>query len=191
MIALMVGVIFVQLDLPKAVKTPTSGVTAPAAGAAASRRHLVGFVSVFVCALTSGYASVYFEQILKADAKPAQDGFVPLRTDDEAAMASEVPAPISSTSGPKLSTLVVTNVYLSLYSALALPVVGLVRDGRAIPQTTGFTSLVWAVVILQALGGLIIALVIRWAASVPYVLAWHGPAHTATRTTSPRRLPSL
>lgn len=186
MLALAVGVALVQIDLPRAPRVvlavpedaelETRAIPRPPL----TRSHLLGLLSVIICAMTSGFASVYFEALLKRGqpVQPAkgdgvgdpEDG-VPLVSapDGEAehpvTVESEADARLETPAGPALSSLVVSNILLSAYSAVALPFVVVLGGGtlKFEELTRGFTPLVWLIVLMTAVGGLIIALVIRCA----------------------------
>ena len=191
MIALTIGVALVQIDLPRAPKAvialPEDAESEPIAVpvSPAVRSHLLGLLAVIVCAMTSGFASVYFEALLKrgppvrapGEANKAtrpedlEDG-VPLVSAPDGeprrsmALETDADARPDEPSGPALSSLVISNVLLSAYSAAALPFVIVLSGGslRIGDLTRGFGPLVWAIVLMTAIGGLVIALVIRCAA---------------------------
>ena len=104
-----------------------------------NQRPLVGFIAVVVSSLCSGFAGVYFEKILKG-----------------------------SGSGPGKS-IWLRNIQLGMFGSL-LGVIGMfVNDGAKIKQNGlffGYSKLVWLVVVMQAFGGLLVAMVVKYADNI-------------------------
>ena len=133
LVLLVVGAALVQLS------TLDSG-----AGIEKGENPLVGFLAVVASCFTSGFASIYFEWILKGkvndEPKPSYDVWV-------------------------------RNFQLATFGASSAAVGVFVSDGPHIAANggsllQGFTPLVWFVVGLQAFGGLIVALVIKYADTI-------------------------
>ncbi|GAB7364523.1 hypothetical protein MBLNU230_g5330t2 [Neophaeotheca triangularis] len=105
----------------------------------------IGLAAVLAACILSGLAGVYFEKILK-DPKGRRD----------------------STS--KEVSVWIRNVQLSFYSLWPALLVGvLVRDGEHISQTgffTGYNWVVWGAILLQATGGIVVALVVKHADNI-------------------------
>ena len=99
------------------------------------QNHILGLIAVIVSCLSSGFAGVYFEKMLKGS-----DASVWLR-----------------------------NVQLGIFGSMTALIGMWMKDGADI-QEKGFffayTPLVWAVIIQQAVGGLIVALVVRYADNI-------------------------
>lgn len=108
-----------------------------------------GLLSVFAACILSGIAGVYFEKIVKTTTPPKEK--VLYDTD------------------PK-TQLWIRNIQLSLFSVIlgCVFVLGL-QDGRAILDDGFFQNysiLTWIVILIQAGGGLIVALVVRYADNI-------------------------
>ena len=99
------------------------------------QNQLVGLVAVVISCLSSGFAGVYFEKMLKGS-----DASVWLR-----------------------------NVQLGIFGSMTAFIGMWMKDGAAI-QEKGFffayNPLVWMVISQQAVGGLIVALVVRYADNI-------------------------
>lgn len=98
----------------------------------------IGLLSVIVACLLSGLAGVYFEKILKD----------------------------SSTN----TSLWIRNVQLSFYSLFPALFIGVMfMDGADIARTgffTGYNWVVWTAIILQAFGGVVVAMVVNYADNI-------------------------
>jgi solute carrier family 35 (UDP-sugar transporter), member A1/2/3 len=103
----------------------------------ASMNKAVGLIAVIIACSTSGLAGVYFEKVLKDSNKV---------------------------------TLWVRNVQLSFYSLFPALFVGvLIKDGSAIAKDgffAGYNGVVWAAIVCQAVGGLLVALVVKYADNI-------------------------
>jgi UDP-galactose transporter len=97
----------------------------------------VGLIAVVIACTTSGLAGVYFEKVLKDSNKV---------------------------------TLWVRNVQLSFYSLFPALFIGVViKDGSQIAKVgffAGYNSVVWAAIASQAVGGLLVALVVNYADNI-------------------------
>ncbi|KAF2674279.1 nucleotide-sugar transporter [Microthyrium microscopicum] len=97
----------------------------------------IGLFAVITACATSGLAGVYFEKVLKNSAKV---------------------------------TLWVRNVQLSFYSLFPALFIGVIfKDGRAIQQAgffAGYNNVVWAAITCQAVGGLLVAMVVNYADNI-------------------------
>ncbi|KAI8879117.1 UDP-galactose transporter [Backusella circina FSU 941] len=119
-----------------------------------------GLLSVFTACILSGIAGVYFEKIVKAGpTKSKQD-------EDK----SPVEKPIHDQQQQVKVQLWIRNIQLSLFSVIlgSVFVLGL-QDGRVIVENGFFynyTWLTWIVILIQAGGGLIVGLVVRYADNI-------------------------
>jgi UDP-sugar transporter A1/2/3 len=107
------------------------------AHARATMNRTVGMVSVIIACATSGLAGVYFEKVLKDSAKV---------------------------------TLWVRNIQLSFYSLFPALFIGvMLKDGREISKLgffAGYNHVVVAAIASQSIGGLLVALVVRYADNI-------------------------
>ena len=105
------------------------------------KARFVGLVAVLCAACTSGFSGVYFEKILKGSQ----------------------------------TTLWVRNIQMGIPSIIIAYVTCLTKDYKAIVEGGGFlqgyTTIVWIVVLVQAAGGLIVAVVVKYADNVLKVFA--------------------
>ncbi|CAF4077385.1 unnamed protein product [Rotaria magnacalcarata] len=98
-------------------------------------QQFIGFGAVLSATLTSGFAGVYFEKILKT--------------------------------GP--TSVWVRNIQLAIFGTIFGLVIVFLFDARAVMDKgffQGYSTVVWIVIFLQAIGGLIIAAVIKYADNI-------------------------
>ena len=108
--------------------------SAPATTNSEEQNAWIGVIAVVISCLSSGFAGVYFESILKGSTQ----------------------------------SLWLRNVQLGIFGSLCAFIGMLLYDGLTI-RDVGFndcTPLVWSVISQQAVGGLILALVIRYADNI-------------------------
>lgn len=103
-----------------------------------ARTQVVGLMAVTIACILSGLAGIYFEKVLKK--------------------------------GSKNVSLWVCNIQLSFYSLFPAFFLGcLVQDYEHVTQKGfffGYTTIVWCVIFLQAAGGIIVALVVKYADNI-------------------------
>lgn len=102
----------------------------------ANKNRLVGFIAVLCAACTSGFSGVYFEKILKSSAK---------------------------------TSLWIRNIQMGLPSIIIAYLTVILHDYSTIKSKgffVGYNFLVWMVIIVQAVGGLIVAVVVKYADNV-------------------------
>lgn len=125
LVVLFVGVALVQLQSASAKPgTPSH-----------EQNRTIGLVAVIISCLSSGFAGVYFEMMLKGS-----NASVWLR-----------------------------NVQLGMFGSMTAIAGVLIKDGAQIYQEgvfVGYSALVWFVISQQAVGGLIVALVVRYADNI-------------------------
>lgn len=130
LVVLFMGVALVQLPSSSSPAKDLHG-----------QNHLLGLGAVIISCLSSGFAGVYFEMMLKGS-----NASVWLR-----------------------------NVQLGMFGSLTAVIGMLLKDGSAIFHHekgifagvfTGYSPLVWFVISQQAMGGLIVALVVRYADNI-------------------------
>ncbi|KAI8970187.1 nucleotide-sugar transporter-domain-containing protein [Mycotypha africana] len=168
----------------KAVEAVTTG----------NQSNLEGFIAVLAACLLSGLAGVYFEKILKAPASTPSHKPVPTEdwsSDDEEevkrAMITEKEdiddedEDASNNNGAgsnnnnnnnnsNNNAIWIRNIQMSIFSVLlGLVFVVMLQDGVTIAEKgffVNYTCLTWVVIFIQALGGLIVALVVKYADNI-------------------------
>lgn len=104
-------------------------------GDTSNQNYVVGLVAVVISCLSSGFAGVYFEKILKGSS----------------------------------ASVWVRNVQLGIFGT-ALGLLGLWwNDGAAVAERGflfGYTGMVWCVIFNQAFGGLLVAVVVKYADNI-------------------------
>jgi UDP-sugar transporter A1/2/3 len=127
LVMLFFGVLLVQLQI--------SEQEASGSKHSADSNALVGLIAVLASCITSGFAGVFFEKVLKQSQ----------------------------------ASIWTRNIQLSLFGSLTSFVVMITNDYSGI-ETNGFffgyTPLVWVVIFNQALGGLVVAAVVKYADSI-------------------------
>eukprot|EP01121_Diplochlamys_sp_Union-15-3_P012423 TRINITY_DN3715_c0_g4_i1.p1 TRINITY_DN3715_c0_g4~~TRINITY_DN3715_c0_g4_i1.p1 ORF type:complete len:349 (-),score=37.79 TRINITY_DN3715_c0_g4_i1:100-1146(-) len=127
MIMLMGGVALVQLSLDSDSDKSEEH--------KATHNSLLGVVAVLVSCLTSGFAGVYFEKILKGTAP----------------------------------SLWVRNIQLGVYGTIFGVIIMFINDADNLSRGgffQGYDTIVWLVILVQAVGGLIIAMVVKYADNI-------------------------
>jgi UDP-galactose transporter len=144
LVLLMVGVAIVQIPIgessddthKKAARDVQISSKVLATGHPEMNRSL-GLLAVIIACSTSGLAGVYFEKVLKDSTKV---------------------------------TLWVRNVQMSFYSIFPALFIGVVwKDGAEISKDgffAGYNSIVWAAIACQAIGGLLVAVVVNYADNI-------------------------
>jgi len=108
-----------------------------------NNNRLVGFTCVIFAACTSGFAGVYFERILKGG-------------------------------GSKAPTLWIRNIQMGLPSVIIAFLTVFLHDRAQVLEQgffSGYSPMVWTVILVQAVGGLIVAVVVKYADNVLKVFA--------------------
>ncbi|KAI8067671.1 nucleotide-sugar transporter-domain-containing protein [Gilbertella persicaria] len=169
---LTVGIALVVL--PKSASTAfiayitgNTTVTDTAVEGEGNQSNLHGFLAVLCACMLSGLAGVYFEKILKAPTpKPVpteewneEEGKRALQDEDnednETAASNQI---------------WIRNIQMSFFSVLlGLVFVVMLQDGATIAERgffVNYTPLTWIVIGIQALGGLIVALVVKYADNI-------------------------
>jgi len=108
----------------------------------------VGLVAVTIACFSSALAGVYFEKVLKKPTSVATEGGI-----------QKTKNPVS---------LWMRNIQMAFFSVIIAVINGIIATGpdSAKPFMHGFTKWVWAVVVLQAGGGMLVAAVIKYADNV-------------------------
>lgn len=135
---LMAGVNFVQLS------SMADKHSSPDHVASTDQRPLLGLFGVTVACLTSGFSGVWFELVLKT---PSFD-----HSGVDKALAKEF-------------AMWVRNIHLAMFALVAAVIGAFAKDGAQIAQggfLQGYTHITWATVILEASGGIIVAIVIKY-----------------------------
>ncbi|KAJ8011267.1 hypothetical protein DPEC_G00056380 [Dallia pectoralis] len=127
LLILMTGIAFVQW--------PTESPVGPSPEPVSAGSPVVGLIAVLIACLSSGFAGVYFERILKETKQCVW----------------------------------IRNIQLGLFGLLFGLFGVFVYDGKQVKESgffQGYNSLTWTVVALQALGGLVVATVIKYADNI-------------------------
>ncbi|KAI5480162.1 UDP-galactose transporter [Pseudohyphozyma bogoriensis] len=172
LLALTVGVATVQLDgIRSPSKSADSGLSDPK----------VGLAAILAACVSSGLAGAWFEYVLKSPSPPLPTSSTPGTPVTPSPSSPMINSPASTSSSrassrsrPQLRenspSLWARNLQLSVPSlCFSLSGVFLSPEWSQVARfglLDGFTPLVWAVVVNQALGGLLVAMVVREADSV-------------------------
>ncbi|GAA5960109.1 hypothetical protein JCM3765_002471 [Sporobolomyces pararoseus] len=160
---LTLGVIIVQLDKPSPSYRPRRRVEE-------EEDRIKGFGAIFLACISSGLAGSYFEKVLKSTSPPlttTTTGSPTLQKETRNKNKKGI-------STVKTSSLWIKNLQLSIPS-LVFASIGVYLSSTTTSTSTstsilhlwkGFTPLVWFVVLNQALGGLLVALVVRDSSSI-------------------------
>jgi len=103
--------------------------------------RFIGLIAVLCAACTSGFSGVYFEKILKGSPK---------------------------------TSLWVRNIQMGITAVIIALITVFVQDSATVSSKgflVGYSPLVWSVVVIQAVGGLIVAVVVKYADNVLKVFA--------------------
>lgn len=145
LVILMVGVAIVTVFSSKTVASPSSSKHVARdlkSSQSGTPEHppmnsAIGLMAVITACATSGLAGVYFEKVLKDSAKV---------------------------------TLWVRNVQMSFYSLFPALFIGCIfKDGQEIQRIgffAGYNNMVWAAITCQAVGGLLVAVVVNYADNI-------------------------
>ena len=98
--------------------------------------HFVGLVAVLISCFSSGFAGVFYEKQLKASAQPS---------------------------------IILRNLQLGVFSVLLAGLAVIQQDYHIVREKGlfyGFTPLVWTIVVIQAIGGLVVAATIKYADNI-------------------------
>lgn len=143
-----------------------------------NQSNLQGFVAVLTACMLSGLAGVYFEKILKAPApKPATVNSTANNTedwsDDDDENKKVVVQEDDNMDDESLAAgnqIWIRNIQMSFFSVLlGLVFVVMLQDGTTIVERgffVNYTPLTWTVIAIQAVGGLIVALVVKYADNI-------------------------
>ncbi|KAF7732361.1 hypothetical protein EC973_005257 [Apophysomyces ossiformis] len=139
-----------------------------------NQSNLQGFTAVLMACVLSGLAGVYFEKILKSPAKSssseAEDeeskNMMPMGDNDDEENDRNSPRPDETAQ----NQLWIRNIQMAFFSViLGLVFVVLLQDGATIAEKgffVNYTPLTWLVIAIQACGGLIVALVVKYADNI-------------------------
>ncbi|XP_059143168.1 UDP-N-acetylglucosamine transporter-like [Physella acuta] len=133
LVILFVGVAIVQMQPENSKKTAT----------ATEQSQIEGLIAVVISSFMSGFASVYFEKILKGSRQSVW----------------------------------IRNVQLGVLGSIMGAITMFVNDGEKLLENGffhGYDYVVWFVVCLQSLGGLLIAVVVKYADNILKVFATSG-----------------
>ncbi|KAI9483097.1 MAG: UDP-galactose transporter [Benjaminiella poitrasii] len=137
-----------------------------------NQSNIEGFIAVLAACMLSGLAGVYFEKILKAPtSKPVPTGDWSDNEDDQENKREMVKVEEEIDEDQSGSNQVwIRNIQMSFFSVLlGLVFVVMLQDGTTIVERgffVNYTPLTWTVILIQALGGLIVALVVKYADNI-------------------------
>ncbi|KAG2204710.1 hypothetical protein INT47_012006 [Mucor saturninus] len=132
-----------------------------------NQSNLHGFIAVLTACFLSGLAGVYFEKILKAPASTHK----PVPTSEEDADETKKMQEEDMDDELAASNQIwIRNIQMSFFSVvLGLVFVVMLQDGVTIVERgffVNYDALTWTVIGIQALGGLIVALVVKYADNI-------------------------
>lgn len=131
-----------------------------------NQSNLHGFVAVLTACLLSGLAGVYFEKILKAPTSTHK----PIPTEEDADENKKMQEEDVDDELAASNQIWIRNIQMSFFSViLGLVFVVMLQDGVTIAERGFFVNyniLTWTVIGIQALGGLIVALVVKYADNI-------------------------
>ncbi|KAI8388465.1 UDP-galactose transporter [Radiomyces spectabilis] len=139
-----------------------------------NQSNMEGFMAVLMACVLSGLAGVYFEKILKAPVKQPNAGDEESKAmmkdeDNDSLRSPQGHSPQEDTTAAQ-SQLWIRNIQMSFFSVLlGLIFVVLMQDGATIAEKgffVNYTCLTWVVILIQAFGGLIVALVVKYADNI-------------------------
>ncbi|GAA5809428.1 hypothetical protein MFLAVUS_002836 [Mucor flavus] len=138
------------------------------ASVSGNQSNLHGFLAVLAACLLSGLAGVYFEKILKSAPTSSTHKQVPTTDDEEENKKSD-----EDELDDELvvsNQIWIRNIQMSFFSVvLGLVFVVMLQDGAKIVERGFFVNynvLTWTVIGIQAFGGLIVALVVKYADNI-------------------------
>ncbi|KAG0164760.1 hypothetical protein DFQ28_004106 [Apophysomyces sp. BC1034] len=137
-----------------------------------NQSNVQGFTAVLLACVLSGLAGVYFEKILKTPTKPVamenedEESKNMMTMGDSGAENERMPRPDDMAQ----NQLWIRNIQMAFFSViLGLVFVVLLQDGATIAEKgffVNYTALTWLVIAIQACGGLIVALVVKYADNI-------------------------
>lgn len=163
-VALMAGIVLVQLNEAPATSTRPS-----ATADAAPRRVLLGLGAVVLAAISSAFASVYFEGLLKGKGGKSNGGGAEAGLSGgggKAALLQQQAGSIWARNIHLSAWTVPLNLLLAMASSASAS--GAASDVLLDPLR-GFEPTTWGVVVVNGLGGLLVAAVIKYADNI-----WKG-----------------
>ncbi|TFJ85690.1 hypothetical protein NSK_003198 [Nannochloropsis salina CCMP1776] len=163
LIILTVGVSFAELDAHK----PKASLPSSFPSAGDEQNPTLGFLCVLMACMTSGFAGVWFEKILKGVGTRSKAN--ELKTSPSSSQVSAPPGgprgatPQPSSTAAAASSMWVRNIQMGISSVLVAFMTVYSKDGARVAEKGffhGYNAAVVGVVLLQALGGLVVALVV-------------------------------
>ncbi|KAJ3278850.1 hypothetical protein HK104_001971 [Borealophlyctis nickersoniae] len=153
------------------VASPTETTTSPISSSPSSpspspssqphpqnQNRLLGLAAVLVSALTSGFAGCYFELILKSQQHQHHQPTTPYSPFSKPQLQQ-----------PQTNNIWIRNIQLALFTLSFSLVPIFTRDLPHILRNgffSGYTPLTWVVILNQAVGGLLVSLVVKYADSI-------------------------
>jgi UDP-sugar transporter A1/2/3 len=135
-----------------------------------NQSNLKGFVAVLTACMLSGLAGVYFEKILKAP--PSMPKAVPTsEEEDNEQVIKRLSVQFEDDEDEAAKNQIwIRNIQMSFFSLiLGLVFAVMLQDGATVVEKGFFANynlLTWTVIAIQAFGGLIVALVVKYADNI-------------------------
>lgn len=151
--------------------TITDAATADGSSSSESgnQTNLHGFLAVLTACLLSGLAGVYFEKILKS-AAPASHKPIASEDEEENKKYDDEESEEEQEQNDVSNQIWIRNIQMSFFSVLlGLVFVVMLQDGATIIEKGFFVNynlLTWTVIGIQAFGGLVVALVVKYADNI-------------------------
>jgi UDP-sugar transporter A1/2/3 len=134
-----------------------------------NQSNLHGFIAVLTACFLSGLAGVYFEKILKAPT-PKPIPTTEAEAEEEENKRHHVQVSEDEAEEDASNQIWIRNIQMSFFSVLlGLIFVVMLQDGVTIVEKgffVNYTPLTWTVILIQAIGGLIVALVVKYADNI-------------------------
>lgn len=173
---LQIGVVLVQIGQMPPVALDDDALLPDASLDSTLVEYFIGIVAVIAACASSGFASVYFERLLKsnrvtANAVESIDSVEAKwrRDDTDDASVSSAPVSTSVAAAAALNDIWMRNLQLSLFALPLSCLAMLLGNGRLVLErgvTYGYDKYVWFAVLNSSVGGLLVAAVMKYCDNV-------------------------
>lgn len=163
---LVIGVSLVQLSSSSKRSAASTSQQQPNKNNAA-----LGLICVLLACLSSGFAGVWFEKVLKAGGASSQTTTANTSSTGSTAAVATPPSQVPPSIWVRNVQLALIGLFFSL-----LGVYGSHADAAKVARAgffQGYRPVVWCVVLLQALGGMVVAVVVK-VSGVRSACEWMG-----------------